>query len=247
VWWSNGGGCGPSPLPEFGLLTDFVLIHSTGQSGAGWQRLTRALEQRGHRAHAVELPGDEPDLGTADYAEIVVQQLENPEQPVVVAHSGSGVLLPATARALEARRQVWLAAWVPDPNASFVEEVTRHAETAFDPDWIGKDPTTDAAVAAHFLYHDCDPSTLQWALSTRRLFVPIAALNERSDLPQPLRAARAGESRLRRAATLALGVSTLDGMSEVDASRFAALEQVKPGLALAALLVLLHLFDFVAS
>jgi pimeloyl-ACP methyl ester carboxylesterase len=130
----------------------------------------------------VELPSDEPDLGTADYAEIVVQQLDNPEQPVVVAHSGSGVLLPATARALEARRQVWLAAWVPDPNASFVEEVTRHAETAFNPDWIGKDPTTDAAVAAHFLYHDCDPHTLEWALSTRRLFVPIAAFNEHISL-----------------------------------------------------------------
>jgi pimeloyl-ACP methyl ester carboxylesterase len=77
---------------------------------------------------------------------------------------------------------VWLAAWVPDPDASFSEEVAQHAESAFNPEWIGKDPTADAAVAASFLYHDCDQPTLDWALTTRRLFLPVAAFNERISL-----------------------------------------------------------------
>jgi pimeloyl-ACP methyl ester carboxylesterase len=68
---------------------------------------------------------------------------------------------------------------VTDPGSSFSEDVDRHAGEAFDPDWIGKDPTTDAAVAAHFLYHDCDHASLAWALTTRRLFVPVAVFDAR--------------------------------------------------------------------
>ncbi|HMI28509.1 MAG TPA: DUF1932 domain-containing protein [Gaiellaceae bacterium] len=94
----------------------------------------------------------------------------------------SGVLLPAAARALDARHQVWLAAWVPDPDASFSEEVAQHAESAFNPEWIGKDPTADDTVATSFLYHDCDQPTIDWALTTRRLFLPVAAFNERISL-----------------------------------------------------------------
>jgi pimeloyl-ACP methyl ester carboxylesterase len=164
------------------VLTDFVLIHSTGQSAAGWQRLVHALEQRGHRAHAVDLPTDQPELRTDDYAEIMRGQVGGIGKPVVVAHSSSGVLLPAAARKLDARHQVWLTAWVPDPRASFSEEVDQHADSAFNPDWIGKDPTTDATVATSFLYHDCDQQTLRWALTTRRLFLPLAAFSERIPL-----------------------------------------------------------------
>ena len=50
---------------------------------------------------------------------------------------------PASARALDASHQVWLAAWVPDRDVSFVEDVDAHIEAAFDPDWIGKDPIED--------------------------------------------------------------------------------------------------------
>jgi hypothetical protein len=71
---------------------------------------------------------------------------------------------------------------VPDPDASFSEEVAQHAESAFNPEWIGKDPTADDTVATSFLYHDCDQPTLDWALTTRRLLLPVAAFNERISL-----------------------------------------------------------------
>ena len=102
--------------------------------------------------------------------------------PEFVSTTGIVVSVPAAARALEACHQVWLAAWVPDPEASFVEEIDRHARDAFDPDWIGKDPTEDDAVAAAFLYHDCDEATLEWALSTRRLFLPRGVYDQRLSL-----------------------------------------------------------------
>jgi pimeloyl-ACP methyl ester carboxylesterase len=159
-----------------------VLIHGTTQSSAGWQRLRHALEARGCRAVAVDLPTDQPDLRAADYAELVQQQVGTDADVVVVAHSASGVLLPAIARALNARHQVWLAAWVPDSDASLIEEVEQRADVAFAPDWIGKDPTTDPAVAARFLFHDCDEKTLEWALGTVRLFLPSATYAERVKL-----------------------------------------------------------------
>ena len=128
----------------------------------------RALGERGRTAHAVELTSD-PGLLAADHAERIRRQVGAVAAPVVLAHSGSGPLLPAAARALRASHQIWLAAWVPDPEASFVEDTNRHLRAAFHPGWIGKDPTEDDAAAAAFLYHDADEATLEWALSTRRM------------------------------------------------------------------------------
>jgi len=163
-------------------LSDFVLIHSTGQSAAGWDRVVRALEQRGAAAHAVDLPTDRPELRASEYAEIIRGDVGDLGRPVVVAHSGSGILLPAAATVLNASHQVWLAAWVPNPDASFREEVADHVKEAFDPGWVGQDPTVDAEVAKEFVFHDCDELTLAWALTTRSLFLPTAVYDERVSL-----------------------------------------------------------------
>jgi pimeloyl-ACP methyl ester carboxylesterase len=160
---------------------DVVLIHSTGQGAAGWQRVIEALERLGHRGHAIDLPSDRPELLAADYAEVIRREFTGLDRPVVLAHSGSGPLLPATATALNAAHQVWLAAWVPDPRMSLVEEVGDHGDEAFNPDWIGEDPVGDDEVAARLVFHDCDPETLAWALSTRREFSPTALYRERID------------------------------------------------------------------
>jgi pimeloyl-ACP methyl ester carboxylesterase len=159
-------------------MSDVVLIHSTGQGAIGWERVVHALTERGQTARAVDLPSD-PDLLAANYAELIRRQVGAITSPIVLAHSGAGPLLPATARELKACRQVWLAAWVPDPEASFVQDTGLYLQAAFNPDWIGKDPTTDDAVATAFLYHDCDDATLEWALSTRRLFLPRGVYGER--------------------------------------------------------------------
>ena len=159
-------------------MTDFVLIHSTGQSATGWERLIGELEARGARGHAVDLPNDRPELLAQDYASFLVDHYGDLDKPIVLAHSGAGPLLPAAATALRARRQVWLAAWVPHPSLSFIDDVRTYREEAFDPDWIGRDPTVDDEAAIHFVYHDCDAETRAWALTTRRPFFPEAVYNE---------------------------------------------------------------------
>jgi hypothetical protein len=78
---------------------DFVLVHGTTQSPAGWQPLARELALRGHKAFTVDLPTDQPTLGAEDYARLANAQVSGSvEAPVVVAHSGAGLLLPAIAR-----------------------------------------------------------------------------------------------------------------------------------------------------
>jgi pimeloyl-ACP methyl ester carboxylesterase len=160
-------------------MSDFVLIHSTGEAPTCWQPLSTALELHGRRTYLVDLPVDRPELLAADYAIIMRSQIGHVAEPIVLAHSGSGTLLPTASKALKARHRIWLAAWVPSSHASFMEEVRANPTEIFNPDWIGKDPTNDSSVAMNFLYHDCDQATIDWALTTRRLFVPLAVYNER--------------------------------------------------------------------
>ncbi|WP_029138852.1 alpha/beta fold hydrolase [Nakamurella lactea] len=155
-------------------MADFVLIHGTTQTPRGWDRLTEALRSRGHRAVAVDLAGSDERSITGYAEEIRRQAPAELHAPIVVAHSGTGPVLPAAAGLLGAQRQVWLAAIVPDGRRPLLQEIRSAPTEIFNPEWPGKDPTADPVLAGHFLFHDCDLETLQWALTTLRLFAPAA-------------------------------------------------------------------------
>ena len=76
---------------------------------------------------------------------------------------------------------VFLAAVVPRPGMSVMEQ-RRNDPSMFNPLWIGQNPQ-DEKVALEFVYHDCPPDRLDWALSTRVMFYARRALEE----PCPLR------------------------------------------------------------
>lgn len=156
---------------------DFVLVHGTTQSPAGWDRLVKALEVRGHCCIAVDLSAVDTESASATYVAHVAQTV-NVRAPVVVAHSGAGMLLAVLAMALNATRQIFLAAAIPDATRSLMTEVTDDALAMFDPEWIGKDPTVDTDVARRFLFHDCNEATVEWALTTLRAFHPDALYHE---------------------------------------------------------------------
>jgi pimeloyl-ACP methyl ester carboxylesterase len=175
-------------MPGQAVGMDYVLLHGTTQSTAGWERLVAALASRGHQALVVDLPVDRPDLLAADYARIAVDQVGRAvARPVVVAHSGAGLLLPAVADGLDAGHLVWLAAAVPDfgGGASFLEQIERAGSELVHEEWrrFGRESTEDPVVAAYFGFHDCDLETLRWALTTIRLFYPAAVYAERPSAP----------------------------------------------------------------
>jgi pimeloyl-ACP methyl ester carboxylesterase len=156
----------------------FCLVHGSTQDASGWARLVPELERRGHRAACVNLPADEPEAGAARYAQTIVQTLhDSNEPPIMVAHSVSGIFLPLLPTYCPVSRMVFLAAFVPEIGKSPMEQL-QASPKMFWPDWIGKDPTKDDAVAVHYLFHECDPETAAWALTTRSLMHARRVLTE---------------------------------------------------------------------
>jgi pimeloyl-ACP methyl ester carboxylesterase len=167
-------------------MTTFCLIHSSGQGPEGWRLVREELEARGHRVLTPAFDVDEPDKGAAWHAENLVGTLRGTpnaaSEMVCVAHSAGGIFLPLIAQQCEARRMVFLAALIPRPGISILDQF-RADRSMFHEEWIGRDPMIDE-VALRFLYHDCSPERAQWALATRVSFYAKRAMEE----PCPLAA-----------------------------------------------------------
>lgn len=155
-------------------------MHGTTQSPSCWDRVVHELTRRGHRAMAVDLPVDQPDLLAEDYARIAAGQVAGDvRDPVVVAHSGGGLVASALGRRLGAAHLVWLAAFVPDfaGGRSMRDQVRAELATMFGPEWPEWE-SDDPTESAYFLFHGCDLATLRWALETLRPWAPTAAIDE---------------------------------------------------------------------
>ncbi|MBV8291103.1 MAG: alpha/beta hydrolase [Mycobacterium sp.] len=199
---------------------DFVLVHGTTQSPQGWARLQYALEHRGHRGVSVDLHTDEPMADVDDYGRLAASQVAARGDIAVIAHSGSGTLLPAIAAALDAVAVVWLAAYIPDfvNGKSLAEEIQLDPAELFHRDWIGVDPTTDTAAARHFLFHDCNPDLQDPAIHPLRAVGPAPGYQQKpgrrppqvaSTVITPTQDRTLRADWIRRAATERLGVQPL--------------------------------------
>ena len=142
--------------------------------------LLHELRTRGHDVIAPAMRLDATDASAAWHAERLVEEISStcraPADLVCVAHSASGLYLPLVAERLSPRRMVFLAALIPRPGISIIEQY-RTDPSMFNPAWIGKNSMVDE-VALHFVYHDCPPSRLAWALSTRVYFYAKRAMEE---------------------------------------------------------------------
>lgn len=166
-------------------MSSYFLIHSSGHGPEGWELLAQELERRGHRVLAPAMRVDRVDEGLAWHADTLVEALERsgfqPQDVVIVAHSASGMYLPLVAERWPPRRMVFLAALIPRPGLSIMDQF-RSDPSMMNPAWVGKNPMEDK-VALEFTLHDCPPERLDWALSTRVLFYAKRAMEE----PCPLK------------------------------------------------------------
>lgn len=167
-------------------MTTFCLLHSSGQGPSGWRLLSEHLEALGHHVLTPAFHIGETDKGARWHAEALVEQLGQsryrPSDVVCVAHSAAGMFLPILAAIWQPRQMVFLAALIPRPGISVIEQF-RADPSMFQPGWVGKDPMNDD-VALEFVYHDCPRDRIDWALSTRQLFHAKRAMEE----PCPLSA-----------------------------------------------------------
>jgi pimeloyl-ACP methyl ester carboxylesterase len=167
-------------------MSSYALIHSSGQGPEGFKLLVEELERRGHCVVTPSLRADRMDEGLIFHVETLVDALERSglqsREVVCVAHSAGGMYLPLVAERWPPRRMVFLAAVIPRPGLSMREQF-RADPSMLNPAWVGQDPMQDS-VAVDFVFHDCPPERLQWALATRVLFYARRAMDE----PCPLRA-----------------------------------------------------------
>lgn len=98
-------------------MATYALVHGAWHGGWAWDLVGSALESRGHRVVAPDLPCEDVDAGVEAYAAVVRDALGGVEDAIVVGHSLGGLTIPL----VPARRLVFLTAYVPEPGRALVE------------------------------------------------------------------------------------------------------------------------------
>jgi pimeloyl-ACP methyl ester carboxylesterase len=96
-------------------MSSFALIPGAGGVAWYWHRVTPRLENAGHDAIAVDLPGDDESAGLPEYARIVVDALAGRDDVVLVAQSLGGFTAPLVAAQVPVRAVVLVNAMIPSP------------------------------------------------------------------------------------------------------------------------------------
>lgn len=162
-------------------MVDVVLLHGSTQSPAAWRPVHERLSSAGISVQTPDLLPYE-DASIDETVTHLVAKLHGLDRPIVVAHSISGLYLSELAHRMQARHTIWLAAWIPDPQQSLIDEIQTHPIEIFNPDWLGADPTASWDDAQDFLFNTCPPERLPFAHATLRTFSPTVAMSERASL-----------------------------------------------------------------
>ena len=158
-------------------MTTFALVHGAWHGAWCWERLVPELERRGHRAIAVDLPGDDPDATFSMYADVVVDALAGETGDVaVVGHSLGGHAIPFVAERRPVVRLVYLCALLASPGVSFLDQLRsagdgmlrREYQAGLDEGEGGLRRWVDFELAWSELYGDCDESTAHAAFERLR-------------------------------------------------------------------------------
>ena len=116
-------------------MATFMLIHGGGHRGWHWNLLRPELERLGHETLAPDVPMEDPSVGTAVWADVVLAALgDRPLQDVVlVGHSYAGLGLPVIAARGPFRRMVFVCANVPVPGRKYGEYLAENEDAVIMP------------------------------------------------------------------------------------------------------------------
>ena len=97
-------------------MATFLLVPGGGSDPSYWRFLVRALDERGHRGIAIDLPCEDDAADLTAYADAVVAQ-QHPDggRPIVVAHSFGGFTGALACSRVDAAALVYVSAMVPRP------------------------------------------------------------------------------------------------------------------------------------
>lgn len=164
-------------------MSDILLVHGAAHGAWCWHRVLPALAALGHRARAIDLPGNGDDRTPAEevtldlYARAILAATNGPT--LLVGHSMGGFPITAAAQAAPDRiaALVYLCAYLPRPGVTLAEMrkagPSQPLAGAFRIDATRTTFTFDPDLSPALFYHDCPPEDV--ALARARL------------CPQPIR------------------------------------------------------------
>lgn len=184
----------------------FCLVHGAFQGAWCWDLLIPYLEAEGHKTVAMDLPIENESATLSQFADAVIQAIPKTDDDIVlVGHSMAGTIIPLVAEAVKVRQLVFLAALIPYPGISTLDQFSHHLDDdtlksfnyhrkdlsklepfhsepdMYEPASVGKD-YSDEAVLRHFFFHDGQPDVTQWALSKSRSQQSMAYMFETNPL-----------------------------------------------------------------
>jgi pimeloyl-ACP methyl ester carboxylesterase len=177
-------------------MARFLLVHGAMGGAWVWQRVIPGLQDAGHAAEAIDLPGqgaDETplvDITLYRYAEAVCDALATGPPAVLTGHSMGGMVVTQAAaqRPELVERLVYVSAFCPQPGQSLIE-ITRLPEAAGDSVQAnitveGDPPVATMApeAAPEALYHCCTPEQVAWAMP-QRAGQPVIPFTQPFQLP----------------------------------------------------------------
>lgn len=157
-------------------MSQFLLIHGAFHGAWCWHKAIPELEKRGHRAKAIDLPGQGndqtplKDVTLDTMAARIVETLAGFSEPaVLVGHSLGGMSISAAAEKAPERIRalVYLTAFLPRDGEALLEIEDRNPDPVvpkniiFDDDQIGGTIMLDKV--KDIFYHDCSDADVAFA------------------------------------------------------------------------------------
>jgi len=157
-------------------MKTFILIHGSWHSSWNWHKVIPHLEQAGHRAMAIDLPGmgrDKTpiqDVKMKSTVEKICQLIDGIEGKVIlVGHSKNGIMISQAAeyRPQKIEKLIYLAAYL-IPNGKTQREYSARDEGGWLKPYVTQHPETNSHtlhpdIYKQGLYHDCDEDITEMA------------------------------------------------------------------------------------
>jgi hypothetical protein len=96
-------------------MSSFILVPGAGGAASYWYRVVPLLQEAGHEAIAVGLPGADPAAGLPEYTRLVVEAIGDRDDVVLVAQSLGAFTAPLVAAKVPLRSIVFVNAMIPVP------------------------------------------------------------------------------------------------------------------------------------
>jgi pimeloyl-ACP methyl ester carboxylesterase len=150
-------------------VSTYVLIPGAGGVAWYWSRVVPLLEAAGHRAVAVDLPGDDPTAGLPEYTQLVLDAAGEDGGVILVAQSMGAFTAAMAAGRLDCEALVFLNGMVPLPNEKPGEwwEATGYMDGVREAAARERGYSPDFDVFTYFL-HDLSPEVIEESAALQR-------------------------------------------------------------------------------